>query len=127
MGIDPSSVNVMDLEITRPDRSGPGGAEVGSGTVLGTRLQALRVDEDKILRSPRGREIVSFGRFFLDPWAGDDGEIVEIRPGDLAAWSNAFGSAVEPQEIIAVEPTNDCEGSLDVLTFRVGRTTAVGG
>jgi len=127
MGIDPSSVNVRDLAITRPARSGPGGDEVGTGTVLGSGLQALRVDEDKLMRGPRGRELVSFARFFLDPWAGDDGEIVEIRPGDLAAYSNAFGSAVDAQEIIAVEPTNDCDGSLDVLTFRVGRATAGGG
>lgn len=126
MGIDPSSVNVMDLEILRPDRSGPGGDEVGPGTVLGSELQACRVAEDKLMRDSRGRELVSFARFFLDPWAGEDGEVVEIRPGDLASWSNVFGSAVDPQEIISVEPTMDCDGRLDIITFRVGRQTATG-
>lgn len=127
MGIDPSSVNVLDLSIIRPTRTGPGGDEVGAGTVLGSGLQALRVAEDKLMRDSRGRELVSFARFFLDPWAGDDGEIVEIVPGDLASYSNAFGSEVDPQEIISVEPTMDCDGSLDCITFRVGRATAVGG
>lgn len=126
MGIDPSAVNVSDLRVIRPNRAGPAGDEVGAGTLLGSALQALRVDEDRILRDGRGREIVSFGRFFLDPWTDDDGELVEIVPGDLAQWSNAFGTTVEAQEIITVETTTDCAGHLDILSFRVGRATAVG-
>ena len=122
MGIDPSAVNVIDLEITRPDRSGPGGDQAGAAAILGTALSALRVEEDKLFRRPNGREVVSFGRFFLDPILDELGEPVEIRPGDLAKWSNAFGTEGEPQEIISVEPTNDCEGGLDVVTFRVGRS-----
>ena len=122
MGIDPSAVNVIDLEITRPDRSGPGGDQAGAAAILGTGLEALRVEEDKLFRRPNGREVVSFGRFFLDPILDELGDPIEIRPGDLAKWSNAFGTVGEPQEIIAVEPTNDCEGELDVVTFRVGRS-----
>lgn len=124
-GIDPSSVNVSDLAITRPSRTGPGGDEVGDATVIGSELQALRVEENKVFQTGRGREIVSLGRFFLDPILDDAGDPVEILPGDFAAWTNAFGSAVEAQEIVSVEPTTGCDGLLDVVTFRVGRTRAL--
>lgn len=122
MGIDPSAVNVTDLEITRPDRSGPGGDQAAAPAVIGTALAACRVEEDKLFRRPNGREAVSFGRFFLDPILDGAGDPVEILPGDLAKWTNAFGTLGEPQEIISVEPTNDCAGDLDVVTFRVGRS-----
>lgn len=125
MGIDPSSVNCRDLEITRPDRSGPGGDTVGTPTVLGTALQALRVDEQKFFRSTRGVELVSFARFFLDPFADEAGDVVEILPGDQAAYSNGFASAIEAQEIVQVETTEDCSGRLDVVSFRVGRSRVV--
>ena len=122
MGIDPSAVNVADLEITRPDRSALGGDQAGAAAVIGTGLEACHVEEDKLFRRPNGREVVSFGRFFLDPILDELGEPVEIVPGDLAKWSNAFGTVGEPQEIVSVEATQDCDGRFDVLTFRVGRS-----
>ncbi|MCP4868279.1 MAG: hypothetical protein GY898_06125 [Proteobacteria bacterium] len=125
MGIDPSAVNVRDLEITRPSRRGPGGDLVGTPTVLGTALQALRVDEEKFFRGARGVELVSFARFFMDPFADDAGDVVALEAGDFASYSNGFGVAVEPQEIVQVATTEDCSGVLDVVTFRVGRARVV--
>lgn len=125
MGIDPSSHNVSDLAITRPSRTGPGGDEVGAGIAIGSELRALRVEENKVFQTGRGREVVSFARFFMDPILDDAGDPVEILPGDLATWTNAFGSAGEAQEIVSVEPTMDCDGRLDVVTFRVGRSRAL--
>ena len=119
MGIEPSSVNVSDLTITRPGRRGVGGDESGS-TTLGADLSACFVSEDKLFRRPGGREIASIGRFFVSPWRGADGEIVAIKPGDLAEWTDLLGVTHEPQEIIAVDPTSDCDGNLDVVAFRIG-------
>lgn len=128
MGIDPTCANVSDLRLTRPVRRGPGGDESGSETVLGANLSALRTEEDRIFRRSDGREVVSFARFFMDPIKTAAGAFVEIRPGDLAQWTNAFGVLQSAEEIIAVEPTEDCSGALDVVTFRIGRsnTSAVG-
>ncbi len=125
MGIDPSSINVTDLVITRPDRSGPGGDQVGSPTVVASGISACRSEEDRHLRRPRGRDVVSLGRFFFDPVYDLNGDPVEFRPGDLAQWTNGFGVAVQPQEIVSVEPIFDCDGVLDIVSFRVGQ--AVGG
>lgn len=122
MGIDLSSVNVRDLALTRPDRSGPGGDQAGAPEVLGQNLAACHAEEDKIFRRPNGREVVSFGRFFLDPLFDEGGDLIEVRAGDLAQWTSLFGVLGEPQEIISVEPTADCDGKLDILSFRVGRT-----
>lgn len=121
MGIDAMLANVEDLEITRPNRIGPGGDQSGAAEVIGTELLACHVEEDKLFRRPDGREVVSFGQFFLDPILDARGDPVEIRVGDLAKWTNGFGVAGEPQEIIAVAVTQDCDGALDVVTFRVGR------
>ena len=126
MGIDPSCVNVTDLKITRPDRSGPGGDQVGAASVLGQDLDALFVPEDRLLRRAIGREVVSFGVFFIDPLRTSRGVVVPVVPGDLAEWTGLQGDVPGPQEIISVEPTADCEGALDVLSFRVGRSSAVG-
>lgn len=126
MGIDPSSVNVRDLKITQPDRSGPGGDQVGEPTTIGEELTACYTEENRLLRRPRGRDVVALGRFFLDPILDEDGEIVEIEPGFLAQWTNAFGSLVEPQEIVDVEPIMDCTGALDIVRFSVGRTYQAG-
>ena len=123
MGIEPASVNVSDLRITRPDRSGPGGDVVGTPAVLGSDLDACLDPEERIFRRRDGREVASFGRFYIDPVYDDVGELVPIVPGDLVEYTDAFGQAVDPQEIVSVAPTMDCDGDLDIVSFRIGRAT----
>lgn len=127
MGIDPSSVNVSDVRITRPDRSGPGGDIVGTPAVLGEDLEACHVAEDRVLRTGSGPEIIILGRFWMDPVTDELGDVVPIKPGDLVAWTDLQGVENDPQEIISVEPTQDCDGDFDVLTFTIGRTAAAAG
>ena len=122
MGIEPSSVNVRDLTITRPDLSGPGGDEVEAPSVIASGIQATRVEETKHYRTTRNTEVEIFARFFIDPIYDETCNLVEILAGDFASWSNAFGSVVEPNEIISVEPIYDCVGRLDIVTLRVGRS-----
>lgn len=120
MGIDPSSVNVADLRISRPDRSGPGGDIVGTPAVLGENLEALVVDDEREFRRVDGREVVTTARIYLDPLQDDAGDPIEVRAGDLAEWTNLLGVTLDAQEIVKVAPTSDCEGELDVLELRVG-------
>lgn len=123
MGIEPGSVNVGDLRITRPDRSGPGGDIVGTPAELGSELDACLDPEDRLFRDAKGREVVSLGRFFIDPIRSAAGVVVPILPGDLVEYTDLFGQTVDPQEIISVAPTMDCDGALDIVSFRTGRTT----
>ena len=126
MGIDPSSVNVRDLRITSPNRSGPGGDQVGTPTAVGSGLEACFTQENRLLRRPRGRDVISLGRFFVNPFYDAVGDLVAIEPGFLAQWTDAFGSLVEPQEIVDVQPITDCTGALDIVSFSVGRTYQAG-
>jgi hypothetical protein len=126
MGIEASAVNVSDLRISRPTRSGPGGDEVGSGTEIGADLESCYSEQNRTIRDADGREVIVSGEFFIDPITDDRGAIVPVLVGDLAAWTDHQGVAVEAQEIVAVKGLTDCTSRLDVVQFQVGRTASAG-
>ncbi len=126
MGIEAEAVNVSDLQISRPNRSGPGGDEVGSPAEIGVALDACYSEQNRTIRDADGREVVVSGEFFIDPITDGRGAIVPVLVGDLAAWTDHQGVAVDPQEIVAVKGLTDCASRLDIVQFQVGRTASAG-
>jgi hypothetical protein len=126
--IEPGVVNVSDLRIARPTRSGPGGdrtseAEIASGlSALVTEAPATRQD-----RAASRVSVIVSAMIYLSPVLNAAGAIVPIRVGDLADWTDQQGEKVDAQEIVTVGTTDDCAGVLDVLELAVGRASAVAG
>lgn len=126
MGIEREAVNVADLQITRANRRGPGGDSVGDDTEIGTALEAAYTEEERLFRRADGREVVSVGRFFIDPILDAQGEIVPVLVGDLASWTDHQGVAKADEEIVSVKGLTDCTSRLDIVEFSVGQL-ATGG
>lgn len=119
MGIDSLAVNVNDLTISRPTRSGPGG-DVGVETVIASNIQAIFMQTNRELIVPGNREVVLTGSFFIDPIVNRRGEIVPVLVGDFVAYSDLQGQLVEEQEVLAVSPSMDCENKLDCIHLAIG-------
>jgi hypothetical protein len=126
MGVEAEAVNVSDLRISRPDRSGPGGDEVGSGTEIGAALDACYSEQNRTIRDADGREVIVSGEFFINPITDGRGAVVPVLVGDLAEWTDHQGVAVDAQEIVAVRGLTDCTSRLDIVQFQVGRTASAG-
>lgn len=126
MGVERDAVNVSDLKITRPTRTGPGGDSVGADADLGVDLEAAYSDEEKNFRRSDGREVVTSGLFVIDPILDDRGEIVPVLVGDLATWTDHQGVAKVDQEIVRVKAITDCTSRLDVISFSVGQQSPAG-
>ena len=123
MPLEPGSVNTLGAVITRPDRSGPGDDIVGTPATIAT-VDALRVPRNDLLRRDDGVELIVTARFFFSVPKTAGGAVIEIVPGDLIAWSNYAGVAVDEQEIFAIEPIFDCDQAVDQLVAQVGRPGA---
>ncbi len=123
MPLEPGAINTLGAVITRPDRSGPGGDIVGTPPTIAT-VDALREPRNDLLRRDDGVELLITARFYFSVPKTVAGAVIEIVPGDLIAWSNYAGVAVDEQEIFSLEPIFDCDQVVDQLVATVGRPGA---
>ena len=98
--IDSAFVNVTDLAIRRPTRTGPGGDPAGAPTPVHTGLSAIYEPADRLFRDPDGRERQITARFFVDPTVA--GSPIDVQPGDFLQWTDFAGTLVEDREIVLV-------------------------
>ena len=102
--IEPDSINVTDLEITRPDRTGPGGDQAGTPTIVATALSAYYEVIASQVKKVDGSVVQATGLLMVDPPVDSAGAYVVISPGDLAAFTIHGSQSLKPREIIKVEP-----------------------
>jgi hypothetical protein len=111
--------NVFDLRILRPDRSGPGGDQVGPPPALVSGLSAYYEPKERLFRDETDREQIISGRYFITGLDAD-GEIIPVQEGDLLDHTDFRGELMERQEIVSVKPWMD-GAALDHLVLEVGR------
>jgi hypothetical protein len=124
-GIDAGSINITDLVLARPDHSGPGGDSAGI-FIIRDPVEAIFIEQVQQLRVPDGREVVLTGTLYVDPLLDDSGDVIPIKPGDWASFTDLQGVKVEPQEIVVVKGVMDCSNRLDVVELKIGSAQATG-
>lgn len=97
------SLNVTDVLVSRPNRTGPAGDQVGSPTTVHSELEAHYEPSSSMVRTETGAEARLTGLLFFDP-IDDEGESVDILPGDFVSYTDHLGRTTTKREVLTVEP-----------------------
>ena len=95
--------NVFDLELSRPDRTGPSQDPVGDPATLASGLCAVYEPFQAWLQEPNGRQVRLSAKIWIDP-IDNDGDAITVAAGDWAQWTDFRGVLVREQVIVTVSP-----------------------
>lgn len=116
--IEAEDVNVRDLALYRPNRSGPGNDEVGPPVLLASGLAAIYQPMTERMRDAQGREFIVKARFFLDGY-DVQGNPLDVRPFDHVQFTDWRKVLQKRQQIVAVNTHFACD-VIDHLELRIG-------
>lgn len=111
-------VNVFDVALFRPVRSGPGG-DLGTPTTIAEDLCAIYEPSSDVFKDVDGLETFLVGKFWIDP-VDNDGVAIDIREDDFLSYTDFKGSLQTEQTIRRVSPWY-CGAELDHLLLEIGR------
>jgi len=92
--------NVADLSIRRPRRTGAAGdSDPANDQIVLSGARGYIEASTKVVIDPRGREVQLTARLFIEP-TDVLGDVIKIRPGDLAQWTNEGNDLVLQRPIV---------------------------
>lgn len=98
-----SSLNVTDVTIKRPTRTGPAGDQVGTPSTEYSGLSGYYEPASAIVRTNRGAEVQLSGLLMLDPLDADC-EPIDVQVGDFVSYTDRSGRVTTDREILRIEP-----------------------
>lgn len=114
-------VNVCDLAITRPKRSGPAGDSlVANDFSVATDLCAIVEAEHAVIQDLDNRQQLVVASIWIDG-VDANGDFLKVREGDLVQYTDWKGDLVKKQQVLRVSP-GYCGTELDHVELSVGRS-----
>jgi len=100
-GIPKTTANAVDVVVTRPDRSGPGGDLVGLPAAVASYSHGIHRIRNRLLKREDGREANVTGELAVDGFTNGDPD--GILEGDLVSFTLASGREVQEEEVVSVQ------------------------
>lgn len=111
-------VNVLDVALFRPVRTGPGG-DLGAPTTLAADLCAIYEPTSDVFKDVDGEETFLTGKFWIDP-VDNDGVALDVREDDFLQYTDFKGALQTEQVIRRVSPWF-VGAELDHILLEIGR------
>ena len=119
-GIDRDCINVTDLALFRPQRQGSANDESGPPVEIATGLCGIYEPSQRLFKDAQGREL-QISAIIRIEGTDSDGDVIDVRAGDHAQWTDFRGKLLKRQLILRVDPW--WHGfDLDHVELRIGST-----
>ncbi len=111
-------VNLFDLALLRPVRTGASMDEGGGQATLATGLCAIYEPSNQLFKDTDGRELTIRARFYIDP-VDNSGDPIDVRAHDWLQFTDFRAKLQKRQLILRVSPWY-CGAEIDHLLLEVG-------
>ncbi len=110
-------VNLTDLALFRPVRTGAGMDPTSTPTTIATGLPAIYEPAQELFTELDGRQLFVRSKFWIDP-TDSAGDVIDVRANDWAQWTDFRGVLQKEQRILRVSPWF-CGAVLDHLLLEL--------
>lgn len=111
-------VNVTDVALYRPQRTGAGGGSLAADDVaLYSGLLGIHEPADRLQENVTNRDHVRTETLWIDP-VDSDGAAIDVHVDDLVDWTDRLGRTVTRRRIRSVFPWW-CGAEIDHLEMEV--------